>query len=48
MGADNEQVAYLMADISDVDTGNIKDLYQKLESLSCMDSHLRHITLLDC
>jgi D-3-phosphoglycerate dehydrogenase len=28
------EVAYLMADISDVDTSNIKDLYEKLESLS--------------
>jgi len=25
-----------MADISDVDTGNIKDLYEKLESLACL------------
>ena len=34
--ADKQQVAYLMADISDVDTDKIKDLYEKLESLSCM------------
>jgi D-3-phosphoglycerate dehydrogenase len=26
-------VAYLMADISDVDSANIKDLYERLESL---------------
>lgn len=25
-----------MADISNVDTGTIKDLYERLESLSCM------------
>ena len=30
------QVAYLMADISDVNVTVIKDLYQSLESLSCM------------
>lgn len=29
------QVAYLMADISDVDSANIKDLYERLESLPC-------------
>ena len=29
------QVAYLMADISDVSGSVIKDLYQSLESLSC-------------
>lgn len=29
------QVAYLMADISDVSASVIKDLYQSLESLSC-------------
>jgi hypothetical protein len=29
------QVAYLMADISDVDTVMLKDLYERLESLSC-------------
>lgn len=29
------QVAYLMADISDVDTAMLKDLYESLESLSC-------------
>ncbi len=29
------QVAYLMADISDVSTSVIKELYQSLESLSC-------------
>ena len=29
------QVAYLMADISDVNTSLIKDLYQRLEALSC-------------
>lgn len=32
------QVAYLLADISDVSTANIKDLYQKLENLSCKAS----------
>lgn len=30
------QVAYLMADISDVSGSVIKDLYQSLECLSCM------------
>jgi D-3-phosphoglycerate dehydrogenase len=29
------QVAYLMADISDVNTVTIKDLYERLESLPC-------------
>lgn len=29
------QVAYLMADISDVNTTTIKDLYERLESLPC-------------
>lgn len=28
-------VAYLMADISDVNAGDIKSLYENLESLSC-------------
>lgn len=33
---DNQiQVAYLMADISDVGAATIKDLYERLESLSC-------------
>lgn len=32
------QVAYLLADISDVSTANIKDLYQKLENLGCKAS----------
>ena len=31
-------VAYLMADISDVNTGEIKDIYEALESLSCKRS----------
>lgn len=30
------QVAYLMADISDVNASVIKDLHQQLESLGCM------------
>jgi D-3-phosphoglycerate dehydrogenase len=30
------QVAYLMADISNVDNATIKELYERLESLSCM------------
>ncbi|KAH8702646.1 D-3-phosphoglycerate dehydrogenase [Talaromyces proteolyticus] len=30
-----DDVAYLMADISDVDTVTIKELYERLESLSC-------------
>jgi hypothetical protein len=30
-----DQVAYLMADISDVNSTQIKELYQSLESLSC-------------
>lgn len=34
--ANRDQVAYLMADISSVDTATIKDLYERLESLSCM------------
>jgi D-3-phosphoglycerate dehydrogenase len=29
------EVAYLMADISDVNHGDIKGLYESLESLSC-------------
>lgn len=29
------QVAYLMADISNLDNATIKDLYERLESLSC-------------
>ena len=29
------EVAYLMADISDVNTSQIKELYQSLENLSC-------------
>lgn len=33
--ANRTQVAYLMADISNVDTATIKDLYERLESLSC-------------
>ena len=33
--ADYEQVAYLMADISNVNNTVIKDLYQRLEDLSC-------------
>ena len=37
-GANDFQVAYLMADISDVSGSVIKDLYQSLESLSCKSS----------
>ena len=33
--ADETQVAYLMADISDVSGSLVKELYQSLESLSC-------------
>ena len=33
--ADVLKVAYLMADISDVNVAVIRDLYQRLESLSC-------------
>lgn len=33
--ANRTQVAYLMADISNVDTATIKDLYERLESLPC-------------
>lgn len=29
------KVAYLMADVSDVDSTQIKELYEQLESLSC-------------
>lgn len=32
------QVAYLMADISDVSNAVIKDLYQRLEGLNCKSS----------
>jgi len=35
----SSQVAYLMADISDVSTSVIKELYQSLESLSCKIFH---------
>lgn len=37
MGLDTHfsQVAYLMADISDVSGSVIKEIYQSLESLSC-------------
>jgi D-3-phosphoglycerate dehydrogenase len=38
------QVAYLMADVSDVDTNNIKDLHEKLESLGCESSSARRLT----
>lgn len=31
----SQQVAYLMADISDVNSTQIKELYQSLESLNC-------------
>lgn len=37
MSFNNAQVAYLMADISSVDNATIKDLYERLESLSCMN-----------
>lgn len=37
MNFNNAQVAYLMADISSVDNATIKDLYERLESLSCMN-----------
>lgn len=36
------QVAYLMADISNVDNTTIKDLYERLESLSCTDTSSTH------
>jgi len=37
------QVAYLMADISNVNNSEIKDLYHKLDGLGCMiDSPLFH------
>jgi D-3-phosphoglycerate dehydrogenase / 2-oxoglutarate reductase len=29
------KVAYLLADINNVETATIKDLYERLESLSC-------------
>lgn len=32
------QVAYLMADISNVNVRDISDLYHRLESLSCMST----------
>ena len=40
--ANRTQVAYLMADISNVDTATIKDLYERLENLPCKtaSSHL--------
>jgi len=34
------EVAYLMADISNVNTAEIKDIYEALESLSCKLSRL--------
>ena len=41
---DNQiQVAYLMADISNVDAAKIKDLYERLESLSCMAPVLLYV-----
>jgi len=33
------EVAYLMADISDVNVGEIKDIYEGLEALSCELGH---------
>ena len=30
------QVAYLMADVSNVDTNMIRDLYERLEGLECI------------
>lgn len=42
--ANRTQVAYLMADISNVDTATIKDLYERLESLSCKTTPLPHRT----
>lgn len=33
------EVAYLMADVSNVTIENIKDLYERLESLSCKSIH---------
>lgn len=33
--ANHDQVAYLMADISNVNASVIKDLYERLESLPC-------------
>lgn len=38
------QVAYLMADISDVSGSVIKDLYQSLESLSCEWNSCRSVS----
>lgn len=37
---DDDQVAYLMADISDANATVIKDIYQQLESLSCVFTYL--------
>jgi len=34
--ANVSKVAYLMADISNVNSNEIKDLYESLENLSCM------------
>lgn len=42
-----DQVAYLMADISDVNVTVIKDLYQSLESLSCMTGRTERLFLFD-
>lgn len=36
------EVAYLMADISDVKEGEIRDLFQSLEELSCTFYHTKH------
>ena len=33
--ADPDQVAYLMADVSDVQANDIKEIYDGLEALSC-------------
>lgn len=46
MVADNDdQVAYLMADISDANPDMIKDIYQNLESLNCVFTYLEKFFL---
>lgn len=43
---DNSQVAYLMADISNVQTSEIKEISDSLEALSCKSARLRNCPLM--
>jgi hypothetical protein len=38
-----EQVAYLMADVGNVQSNEIKDIYENLEALSCKSIHISTI-----